>query len=266
MKYTNSIIQMVLGLSFLSATLFCSCQSNAPQPPTPTPVPVTLKDTLRLNPSHKTYSATKAAINRRRQALNTAYAAGRITLDSVRQAFTNTLLDDIIPYWYGTDWSFEGHTTVPRSGQIACGYFVSTTLLDAGLRLNRFRLAQQAPEVEAKMLSFGKEVIVLNSDSPYSAAAVLAQQLQEGLYFIGLGNSHVGYLLKHDGLLTAIHSNYVMPSEVVAQPIMESIYVGFGTFYLADITWNDQLLKYWLKGVDVPLKAEVISSTFSPRF
>ncbi len=174
----------------------------------------------------------------------------------MRQAFTNTLLDDIIPYWYGTDWSFEGHTTAPRSGQIACGYFVSTTLLDAGLRLNRFRLAQQAPEVEATMLSFGKKVIVLNSDSPYTAAAVLAQQLQEGLYFIGLGNSHVGYLLKRDGQLTAIHSNYVTPSEVAAQPIMESVYVGFGTFYLADITWNDQLLKYWLKGGEVPLRGE----------
>jgi len=40
----------------------------------------------------------------------------------------------------------------------------------------------------------------------------------------------------------------------VAQPIMESVYVGFGTFYLADITWNDQLLEYWLAGSDVPLK------------
>ncbi len=77
---------------------------------------------------------------------------------------------------------------------------------------------------------------------------MLAQQLQEGLYFIGLGSGHVGYLLKRDGQLTAIHSNYVTPSEVAAQPIMESVYVGFGTFYLADITWNDQLLKYWLKG------------------
>lgn len=157
-------------------------------------------------------------------------------------------------YWYGTDWSFEGHTTVPREGQIACGYFVSTTLLDAGVRLNRYRLAQQALEVEAKMLSFGKEVIVLSSDSRYMAAAVLEKQLQEGLYFIGLGNSHVGYLLKHDGQLTAIHSNYIMPSEVVAQPILESVYVGFGTFYLGDITWNDELLKYWLAGKEATLK------------
>ncbi len=158
MKCANVLIQSPLLMLFVGMALFCYCQPNAPAPPPPPPpVSVTLKDTLRLSPSDKTYSATKAAVNRRRQALNTAYEAGRITLDSVRQAFTNTLLDDIIPYWYGTDWSFEGHTTVPRSGQIACGYFVSTTLLDAGLRLNRFRLAQQAPEVEATMLSFGKK-------------------------------------------------------------------------------------------------------------
>ena len=255
MKYTYSLIPKPLLLTCFVTAFFCSCQPHAPTPPpTSTPLSVSLKDTLRLSPSDKTYSATKAAVNRRRQALNTAYEAGRITLDSVRQAFTAILLDDIIPYWYGTDWSFEGHTTLPRSGQIACGYFVSTTLLDAGVRLNRFRLAQQSPEVEAKMLNFGKEAPILHSDSPYTAAAALEKQLQEGLYFIGLGSGHVGYLLKRNGQLTAIHSNYVTPSEVVAQPIMESVYVGFGTFYLANITWNDQLLKYWLAGSEVPLK------------
>ncbi|NUO03269.1 MAG: hypothetical protein HUU01_21880 [Saprospiraceae bacterium] len=241
------------ALSLLLVCLFCYCQpQGAASPSTPAPISISLKDTLRLDPSDKTYAATKAMVNRRRQALHTAYAAGRITLDSVRQAFTSVLLDDIIPYWYGTDWSFEGHTTVPRSGQIACGYFVSTTLLDAGVRLNRYRLAQQAPETEARMLNLGKDVLKLESHTPYMAAAQLEKQLQDGLCFIGMGSSHVGYLLKRDGQLTAIHSNYVMPSEVVAQPIMESVYVGFGTFYLADITWNDQLLKYWLKGGEVP--------------
>jgi len=256
MKNTNTLIQNPLLVLFTCAALFCQCQSNAPtQPPVPTAVSVSLKDTLRLSPSDRTYAATKAAINRRRQALKAAYEAGNISLDSVRRAFTAVLLDDIIPYWYGTDWSFEGHTTVPRQGQVACGYFVSTTLLDAGLRLNRFRLAQQAPEVEAKMLSFGKAVTVLRADTPYTAAALFEEQLKDGLYFIGLGAGHVGYLLKRDGQLTAIHSNYVTPSEVVAQPIMESVYVGFGTFYIADITWNDQMLKYWLAGGEVPLNA-----------
>ncbi len=54
-----------------------------------------------------------------------------------------TLIDSIFPAWYDTPWDFNGISNVPGEGEIACGYFVSTTLKHAGFNLNRYKLAQQ---------------------------------------------------------------------------------------------------------------------------
>lgn len=42
------------------------------------------------------------------------------------------IIDSLMPCWYGTPWDFNGCTTEPGKGSIACGYFVSTVLRDAG--------------------------------------------------------------------------------------------------------------------------------------
>jgi hypothetical protein len=52
----------------------------------------------------------------------------------------------LLPYWLGTTWNFNGTTQVPGEGSIACGYFVTTLLRDAGVKLERVKLAQMASE------------------------------------------------------------------------------------------------------------------------
>lgn len=209
-----------------------------------------LEELLPLRPVPKAYAATRAEINVTRTALAKAYKQHEITLDSVRQYFTAALVEGIIPYWYGTHWSFEGHTDMPLKGEIACGYFVSTTLQHVGMNLNRYKLAQQSPEDEAKMIT--TEVKMLHSPNPDSTAIRLNAMLHEGLYFVGLGSGHVGYLFKKSDQLISIHANYLPPNaSVQAQTFTTSVYRGFDTFYLADITWNDALLEAWLDGKKV---------------
>ncbi len=48
--------------------------------------------------------------------------------------------------WMGTPWTFSGTSQTPKQGSIACGYFVTTTLQQAGIELDRIRLAQAASE------------------------------------------------------------------------------------------------------------------------
>lgn len=48
--------------------------------------------------------------------------------------------------WMGTAWSFHGVSQTPRHGSIACGYFVTTTLIQAGMEIDRVRLAQAPSE------------------------------------------------------------------------------------------------------------------------
>lgn len=204
----------------------------------------------------RTYPAGRARVAQQKEALKSAYAAGRISIDSVGKAFTNCLLQEIIPHWYGTRWTFTGHTETPGQGDIACGYFVSTTLLHAGLNLNRYRLAQQGPADEALMLSLGDTVRVTRRDDAEKALALWRERLRDGLYFVGLGENHVGFLLKRGAGLFLIHSNYAVPVEVQLQRAEESVLIGFREFYLVDITYNRRLMEYWLSGGAVPLHRE----------
>ena len=61
-----------------------------------------------------------------------------------RTVLTRSIYNDLLPAWYGTPWDFNGTSEVPQQGKIACGYFVSTILRDAGWKVERVRLAQQA--------------------------------------------------------------------------------------------------------------------------
>ena len=49
------------------------------------------------------------------------------------KCFANAITNTIAPAWIGTKWDFNGITEVPQQGKIACGYFVTTVLRDAGL-------------------------------------------------------------------------------------------------------------------------------------
>ncbi|WP_373549843.1 hypothetical protein [Haliscomenobacter sp.] len=172
------------------------------------------------------------------------------TIDSTQAGilFTEGLLETIFPHWYGTPWDFNGYTDTPNQGKIACGYFVSTTLLHAGIALNRYKLAQQGPRDEAIALSLHKSCQTFAGFPARSMAQKINQELKEGLYFIGLDESHVGYLLKKEGELYLIHANYTGDAVVTIQPLMQSVFQHFTTWYIAEITYNRALLGYWLSG------------------
>lgn len=203
-------------------------------------IPDTPSDTI-------SYMDSKTAISQLRQQLGNKFRKGIISLDSVKLEFTNHLVEKIIPPWYGTPWSFGGHTAIPNQGKIACGYFISTTLRDMGMNLNRFKLAQKSPIDEAKIISCGTTIKSVVQDSPEKAIEEIDRITKEGLHFIGFDTGHVGYLLKRKGELFLIHSNYLFPISVCIEPLKESrVFKSFSKFHLVDISNNDELIQRWL--------------------
>ena len=173
----------------------------------------------------------------------------RITEDSLSHLFTNLLTEQIIPHWLGTPWSFEGHTSVPGSGEIACGYFVSTTLKDIGFNLDRYKFAQQLPIHEAKTLALGKPLLEINSTSTDERIAILHDTLKEGIYFLGFDQNHVGYIQKKNDELFVIHSNYIGAEGVVIERINDSrVFSYYTRIYIVDISRNKDLMKKWVNG------------------
>ena len=208
-------------------------------------------DSLKIIPKKEkdsvSYVERKANIGQLRKRLGEGLRTGDISLDSIKVVFTDHLVDKIIPHWYGTPWSFGGHTAVPNKGEIACGYFISTTLRDMGIKLNRYKLAQQSPIDEAKIISCGSEIYSVIQENPEKAFQEIDDLTKEGLHFIGFDKGHVGYLLKWKGELFLIHSNYFSPGSVCMEPLEESrVFKSFSKFHLVDISNNDVLIKLWL--------------------
>lgn len=172
--------------------------------------------------------------------------AKNLQIDSIRKIFEESLVNKIIPFWEGTEWSFEGHTSKPKSGKIACGYFVSTTLRDIGLNLNRYKLAQQSPINEARSLSLDTEIKEISEQSKADNILAIKKYLKEGIHFIGFDESHVGYILKKEGELYLIHSNYIHAVGVEIEHIEESeVFDSYRKYYIVQLSTNERLLNYW---------------------
>ncbi len=107
--------------------------------------------------------------------------------------------------WMGTPWTFSGTSRSPRQGSIACGYFVTTTLEQAGVAVDRVRLAQAASE---KMILETTERASVRRYSDASLEDFLAgvRSQGEGYYIVGLDH-HTGFLkVERDGVIAFIHS------------------------------------------------------------
>lgn len=203
-----------------------------------------------------TYQQLKAKVKARQHYYQTI-ASDTIPDEVVQQAgqeITQLLLQEIFPFWYGTEWDFNGYTAVPQQGEIACGYLVSTTLRDVGFRLNRYHLAQQAAYYAAISLQRKAKLKIYRDLSPEGLKHQLIDQLQlkSGLYFVGLDN-HVGYLLIHHNELYFIHSNYIT-DRVMIERVEASEAFDSAIYVIADITHNDALIRKWIQGELIKIK------------
>lgn len=164
--------------------------------------------------------------------------------------FEHYLVNEIIPHWYGTEWDFNGYTSIPNQGVIACGYFVSTTLLHMGINVNRYKMAQQAGLYEAQTLALSDD----NYRTIYgidSLEVVLKRDYSDGIYFVGLDN-HVGYLYIKDQIPYFIHSNYIEDKVMIEKALYAPAFQS-GIYVIAEISTNEELMERWRSGAVVPV-------------
>lgn len=157
-------------------------------------------------------------------------------------------IDETFTYWYGTPWDFNGVTRTPKSGKIACGYFVTIVLNDVGFKIPRVKWAQSASEVFIKKLSSSSDIKRF-SNKPIEEVKKYLLQKGNGIYIVGL-DVHTGYIKVKDGEAWFIHSSYYKPeigvlSEKVdtINPLSDSNYVVIGKLL------SDEMILNWMMGV-----------------
>jgi hypothetical protein len=205
--------------------------------------------------SNESYASKLKSLATERQKLAEEYrtAAGnnQAMLEKARRVFVSSIDQNIFPFWYGTDWDFNGVTETPREGKIACGYFVTTVLRDAGLRLSRVSLAQQASEKIIKSLTTAPYIKRFHN-APIEKFVDEVKNSGEGLYVVGL-DIHVGFILNNGEEIYFIHSSYVEPSEVIREKAVESPILSSSKYrVIGNISADDQLITKWLNQTAIP--------------
>ena len=150
--------------------------------------------------------------------------------------------------WLGTPWDFNGIAHEPGDGKVACGYFVSSVLQDAGFRVEWAPLAQQASQnILGTFLPPDDMKIRVGVDYERFLSEVLS--CGNGIYIVGL-DSHVAFLVITDGgEIHFIHSSGASPYCVVdesredAQVLRRSNYRVTG-----NLTASSEVIRNWLLG------------------
>ncbi len=152
--------------------------------------------------------------------------------------------------WLGTAWDFYGTTQTPGQGQIACGYFVTTLLRDAGLRLERVRLAQQASEYIVRSLAPPSQVWRFRTGS---VKAVLHRvRAQKARWFVVGLDLHVGLLLRlDDGEVRFCHASHLPPGHAVCEDAETALAMQSG-YHVVGALFTPQWVRRWLRGENVP--------------
>jgi len=190
------------------------------------------------------YDSMKIIISKQIQAL---YASKeKRNYDLLEKRFVSIIIDSIFPYWYGTSWDFNGTTQTPGKGSIACGYFVSTILSDAGIPLNRIKLGQSASQVFIKTFA-NKKGTKIFSDKPLDSTLNFIKSKGIGLFIIGL-DFHVGFIYNDGKNIWFIHSKWSNPKAVVKENAAESGILYYSKYRIVGkISNNKMLLDSWVK-------------------
>lgn len=168
-------------------------------------------------------------------------------VETARTYVRTVLVESIFPTWYGTPWDFNGTTQIPGSGVIACGYFVTTTLRDAGFTLPRIRWAQLAAEDIVKQLSPTRD-IWRRSNTPIDSVTAHISRNGPGVYVVGL-DCHVGFIVNHNDSLRFVHSSYYHPEiGVMSEPLDSPNPLRDSRYRVIGRILGDEMMVWWLTG------------------
>jgi hypothetical protein len=167
-----------------------------------------------------------------------------ITNSNEAKRFLFEIFDQKIPqYWTGTAWDFNGVSRQPNQGSIACGYFVTNTLTDAGFDIQRVKLAQSVSSEMINQLCVNIKRFS-NFDELLKHIRV---QSDNSIFIIGL-DFHTGFMLKTENEIYFLHSNYINKQGVIKEAADKSLALKSSkSFMIGSLTDNVALIKKWMK-------------------
>jgi len=202
-------------------------------------------------PDPQRYETLINSLNQHRADLRYRYQNARnaaeqdLVLHDAHFLFTSTL-PHLMECWIGTEWDYNGMAKKPGEGKIACGYFVTTILQDAGLTLNRQELAQAPSETLIRTLIPSQD-IRLSSNQDYQSFLRKIDKMGHGIFIIGL-DTHVGFIVNSAEGWSFIHASRYSPNTVTSQKQEEANAIIDSQYRVCGkLAADPSFLSNWLK-------------------
>lgn len=208
------------------------------------------QETVRMKGNLPAYEDLLSSVEKERTVFEKEYKqADESERSKIEEKASSYLLEkithDFFDQWQGTEWDFNGTTRTPRKGKIACGYFITTVLSDAGFKIPRVKWAQQASEYYITRMT--SDVKRFSNQSPETMKSYFLKH-PDGLYVVGLDN-HVGFVYKSGKEVTFTHASYYDPKIGVQteelmgdNPFAKSVYRVVGRIL------NKEMIRKWILG------------------
>ncbi len=159
--------------------------------------------------------------------------------------YVNLFNQKMATAWMGTPWDFNGITKIPQKGNIACGYFVTTTLAHMGFPIDIAKYAQCGSDVMEKHLVKKENYHLYNSLS-YADFIKTLKSRPPFVGIIGL-DFHTGYLLNDGKEVYFIHSSYKNRRGVVKEIALDSKELASSKWRsVGFITEDEGFMKKWV--------------------
>ncbi len=221
----------------------------------------TIKNSIRSRkttthiPDPVRYEKLKQELQQKRLGLRQQYLRATTTAEQDKiiaqsQQILTQYLPKLMRCWLGHPWDFNGTATVPGEGKIACGYYVSTIMRDAGFKVKRINLAQQPSQRIIKtFVSKNKMWICCGTD--YEQYVKTLEASYPGINIIGLDH-HVAFVVIENGKLHFIHSGGLTRS-VVDETEADAYSLKHSNYrVVANISGYRPAILKWLLGQDFP--------------
>ena len=210
-------------------------------------------------PDPERYQELKIELEHKRVHLLKRYAAARTAAEisqvhnEARQTLEETL-PQLMRCWLGTPWDFSGTAQTPGSGKIACGYYVSTVMRDAGFKVERIPLAQQ-PSQNIIETFIPRPQMHVRAGMNYEKFLSEVASRGPGVRIVGL-DKHVAFLvITVEGDIRFIHSSGGAARSVVDQSREEATTLQKSRYRVTgNITGSDEVIHEWLMGSKWPTK------------
>ena len=242
-KYTL-IITLIIGATILyiqrhdwGITAALGSQSSETQKPQPTP---------------EKYEVLKEELSSQRLQLKQDYL-NATTADKKQEVLGHAsyVLEETLPQmmrcWLGHPYDFNGTATIPGGNKkIACGYFVSVIMRDAGFDINRIRVAQQPSQKIIRTFVDHKSNYEVKVGTPYPDYVDHILNNYEGIQIVGL-DTHVAFVVIQNGELRYIHASAGSDRCVVDEDRDNASSLQRSNYrVISNISRNADVIRRWL--------------------